>query len=263
MPFKGFGLKLPEYEVITPQTGLSFMVRSLTVSEEERMKASLVTPAKISEHLNKCIYESIVKRPDSVKDYRTFTQNVTLKDRDALLYGLYHITYEEVRNYDIRCTSCKKEYPVSIKISNAFSYEGYPGNDVLTKQVRVPLPISKGVTATIKQPTIFDEEEAVKNLSGTPGLSLETISETLILSKFEQDIESQADPKVFTDRGEIIDAYKSLPAKDKRSIYEVYNESFGKYGIDLKMRSFCIHCGHEEVAKIDLVENFFRMVYSS
>jgi hypothetical protein len=29
------------------------------------------------------------------------------------------------------------------------------------------------------------------------------------------------------------------------------------------MKTFCIHCGNEETITIDLVENFFRMVYSS
>jgi hypothetical protein len=29
------------------------------------------------------------------------------------------------------------------------------------------------------------------------------------------------------------------------------------------MKSFCTHCGFEEVIKVDMVENFFRMVYSS
>ena len=38
MPFKGFGVSYPEYEVVTPQTKLSFHVRSLNVSEEDRRK---------------------------------------------------------------------------------------------------------------------------------------------------------------------------------------------------------------------------------
>ena len=102
--FKGFNLKYPEYEVITPQTKLSFTIRSLNVQEEERLKGSLLTPQKITEHLNKCLYESLISKPEVVKDFKTFLENVTLKDRDALLYGLYHITYEEIRNYDIKCS---------------------------------------------------------------------------------------------------------------------------------------------------------------
>ena len=45
-------------------------------------------------------------------------------------------------------------------------------------------------------------------------------------------------------------------------IHERYQEEFGKYGIELKMRSFCVHCGYDEIIDIDLVNQFFRMVYS-
>ena len=48
MTFKGFNIKYPEYEVITPHTNLSFTLRSLNVQEEETLKGSLVTPQKIA-----------------------------------------------------------------------------------------------------------------------------------------------------------------------------------------------------------------------
>lgn len=263
MTFTGFNLKFPEYEVITPQTGLSFNVRSLSVQEEEHLKGSLMTPTKITEHLNKCIYDALEKKPDSIKDYDSFLKNVTIKDRDALLYGLYHITYEEIRNYMVRCGKCDSEYPVTIKASSTFNFNTYPGKDILTKRVKVKLPISKVVTAIIKQPTLFDEIFAMKELLNTPGSSIDTITETLIVDRFEQDIQEKTEPLTYTDRQDIIDAYRSLPAKDKREIHENYMENFGKYAVELKMKSFCSSCGTEETLNIDLVENFFRMVYTA
>lgn len=263
MTFTGFNLKFPEYEVITPQTKLSFNVRSLSVQEEERLKGSLMTPTKITEHLNKCIYDALEKKPDLIKDYDSFLKNVTIKDRDALLYGLYHITYEEIRNYMVRCGKCNGEYPVTVKASSTFNFNSYPEKDVLTKRVKVKLPVSKVVTATIKQPTLFDEIFAMKELLNTPGSSIDTITETLIIDKFEQDIQEKTEPVTYTDRQDIIDAYRSLPAKDKREIHDNYMENFGKYAIELKMKSFCASCGTEETLDIDLVENFFRMVYTA
>jgi len=300
MPFKGFNIKYPEYEVVTPQTHLSFSVRSLSVSEEEKLKGSLMTPSKITEHLNKCIYESCVQKPENITDYKSFLNSITLKDRDSLLYGLYHITYEEIRNYDIRCSNCKKEYPITVKASSMFNYNEYPteNGNILAKKIKVELPVSKGVFAYIKQPTLAEEEIAIKNLASTPGLTIEMITETLIVDKFEQGSEIVLSPapikaskksadkdaitepildpsapvlmeKTITDgvmyenRQDIIDAYRSLPAMDKRTIYEKYNEEFGKFGVELKVKTFCTHCGYEEVVKVDLVENFFRMVYSS
>jgi len=106
--FTGFNIKYPEYEVITPQTKLSYNVRSLTVQEEERLKGSLLSPMH-------------TKKPDHITDYESFLKNTTLKDRDALLYGLYHITYENIRNFDVSCTSCGKTYPITVKVSDTFN----------------------------------------------------------------------------------------------------------------------------------------------
>lgn len=263
MPFTGFNVKYPEYEVVAPQTHLSFTIRTMNVQDEENMKGSLMTPSKVTEHLNKCIYETLVKRPDNIIDFKTFLKLVTIKDRESLLYGLYHVTYEEIRNYDIRCKNCKKEFPVTVSASDTFNFNPYPSDDILSKRIEVKLPKTPGVSAIIKQPTLFDEMEAIKNNSSRPGTTMDVITETLIIEKFNQDIESAIEPITISNTIDIIDAYRTLPAKDKREIYERYNQEFGKYGIELKMKVFCQHCGTEDITNIDLVENFFRMVYSS
>jgi hypothetical protein len=259
--FKGFDVKFPEYEVITPQTKLSFTVRSLNVKEEERLKGSLMTPTKIHEHLNKCIYDSIVEKPEQITDYDSFLKAVTLKDRDALLYGLYHISYEEIRNYDVTCGSCSKEYPVTVQASSTFNYMPYPGDDILKKRIPVELPATKGVTCTLKQPTLYDEMMAIKTFAPAVDSNMDVITETLIIEKFHQNPE-EGDTIVYTDKSDIIDAYMSLPARDKRIIHREYRDHFGQYGIALKMRSHCVHCSAEEDIDLDLVTNFFRMVFT-
>lgn len=261
--FTSFNVKYPEYEVITPQTGLSFHVRSLNVQEEEKLKASFLTPTKVTEHLNKCLYDSITKKPEEVTDYDTFLKLVTLKDRDSLLYGLYHITYEEVRNYDVRCATCRREYPVTILASSTFNINPYSDKDVsvLEKRVGVDLPLTSGVKATIRQPTLKDEMIAFQTLGSQPDANSDIITETLIIEKFEQTPED-GNVISYTERGDVVDAYFTLPSRDKRAIYESYRENFGQYGIELKMKSTCAHCSSEDTVSIDLFENFFRMVYS-
>lgn len=259
--FKGFNIKYPEYEVITPQTGNSFHVRSLNVQEEERLKASLVTPSKINDHLNKCLFDSMVVKPDGMGTYDEFLKGTTLKDRDALLYGLYHITYEDIRNYDVTCGSCRKDYAITVKASSTFEINPYPGEDILSKRITVDLPLSTGVTATIRQPTLYDESIALKSMGIGVSTNMDLMTETLILVNFQQNPED-GDSIVYSEREDVMDAYKSLPAKDKRAIYAKYKDEFGRYGILLQMTSNCIHCGHNEVMDVDLVENFFRMVHS-
>jgi hypothetical protein len=225
--FKGFDVKYPEYEVITPQTKLSFTVRSLTVKEEERLKGSLMTPNKIHEHLNKCIFDSIVEKPDHITDYDTFLKSVTLKDRDALLYGLYHISYEEIRNYDVTCGSCGKEYPVTVKASSTFNYSQYPNKDIFSKKIPVELLATKGVVCFIKQPSLFDEMTSIRSFAGSIEKDLDIVTESLIIDKFQQNSED-SDTIIYSDKSDIIDAYLSLPAKDKRQIHQVYKDEFGQ-----------------------------------
>lgn len=259
--FRGFDIKYPEYEVITPQTGVSFHVRSLNVQEEERLKGSLLTPSKINEHLNRCLFDACVKKPSSISNFDDFLKKTTLKDRDALLYGLYHITYEEIRNYDVSCGACRKEYPVTVQASSTFDMNPYPGQEIVGKEATVELPISKGVIATIKQPTLFDEMTALKSFGAAVSANMDMVTETLIVVRFQHD-PPEGDTIIYSDREDVMDAYKSLPAKDKRAIYAKYKDEFGQYGISLKMRSNCPHCGNDEIMDIDLVENFFRMVHS-
>jgi hypothetical protein len=261
--FTSFNIKYPEYEVITPQTNLSFTLRSLTVQEEERLKGSFMTPNRIAEHLNKCLFDAIVTKPEKITNYDTFLRNITLKDRDVLIYGLFHITYEEVRNYQVKCTGCAKEYPITVEVSKTFNFNKYTGKDILQEKLKVDLPVSKGVSAYVKQPTLFDEAATTKELSGRPGINLDTITEILIIDRFEQDIEKQVTPVVINDKLDILEAYLSLPARDKRAIYGAYEDTFGKYGITLKMKSYCQFCGKDDIFDIDLVESFFRSLYSA
>jgi hypothetical protein len=263
MTFTGFNVKYPEYEVVTPQTKKSFTVRSLNVSEEERLKGSLVTPSKITEHLNNCIFQAVLKKPEGISDLNSFMKQITLKDRDSLLYGLYHITYEDIRNYKLKCKSCSVEYDVTVKASNTFNFNPYPGENILKDRFSFELPVTKGVSVTIMQPTLHDELMSIRNLSSRPGTNLELITETLIIEKFEQDNDISKESVVYSDRVDVIDAYLSLPARDKREIFKQYMDRYGNYGIELKMKSFCPSCGHEATYDIDLVENFFRALYST
>lgn len=260
--FKGFDIKYPEYEVLTPQTNVSFNIRSLNVQEEERLKGSLLSPIKVNDHLNKCIYDALTKKPDHITSFDDFLNSTTLKDRDALLYGLYHITYEEIRNYDITCPTCRKEYPVQVKASSTFNMNSYPGDNILQKEFPVELPVSKGVFAHIKQPTLKDETEALKSGSASINSNMDVLTETLIINRFQQNPVDGGDTVIYSEREDIMDAYMSLPARDKREIYKVYKKELGQYGILLKMKSSCVHCAADDIVDIDLVENFFRMVHS-
>jgi hypothetical protein len=258
--FTGFQHKLPEYEVKTPHTNQSYTLRSMTVQEEERIKGSMLSPSAVTDHLNRCIFECVVQKPADIKNFDDFLLKCTLKDRDALLYGLYHITYEEIRNYDVTCGNCGKSHAITIKASETFSMTPYDkeGN-ILEEKFHINLPVMDSVTVTIRQPTLKDESDAMKK-AGSNSQLLDLMTETLIIESFVENVDGD-DSVVYSSREDIIDAYRALPPNDKRAIFNKYKEKLGIYGIELKMRTTCIHCGEEEELDLDLVDNFFRMVH--
>ncbi len=255
--FRGFSIQYPEYEAITPQTKQSFTVQTLTVMKEERLKGSLTTPISITEHLNTIIWESIVKKPDSIKTYEDFLKQITVKDRDSLLYSIYHTTYGEIRNYNVNCVACNKDFQITVTASSTFDFNGYPGDNIIEHKVKVSLPKSPGVFAVLRQPTLFDEISSLKNLSA----KIDLITITLPIEEFVQEKDGK-EFLIYKERGDILDAYLSLPPLDKREIHNQYYENFGKYCITLKCKTYCPKCGNDEVVDIDLVDQFFKMVYT-
>jgi hypothetical protein len=233
----------------------------MTVQEEERIKGSLLSASAVTDHLNRCIYDCVVIKPSSIVTFEDFLEKCSLKDRDALLYGLYHITYEEIRNYDVGCAQCGKKYSITINASDTFSMNSYPADrNILDERFQINLPIMSSVSISIKQPTLKEEALAMK-LAGSNSKLFDVLTETLIIETVIESVEG-ADSVVYSSREDIIDAYRALPPNDKSAIFNEYKDKLGNYGIELKMKSTCIHCGEEEEIDLDLVDNFFRMVHS-
>lgn len=264
MTFTGFQQKLPEYEVITPQGNQSFLVRSLTVQEEERLKGSVMTPIRITEHLNKCIYDVITNSPDNINSFEDFLKNVTLRDREALLFGVHHISYEEIRNYQVRCgnPNCDRSYSVTTKASDTFNITPYPYDDIFKRREQFNLPVYKNVSVILKQPTLKNEVTILKDLGSRPGTNTDQIITILPICGIYEKSESNEELQSIEEPEDILDAYKALPSRDKKEINKKYIDTFGQYGIDLKIKTTCENCGHEQEVSVDIVDNFFSMVYS-
>lgn len=265
MVFTGFQQhQFPEYEVITPHTHESFTVRTLTVQEEEKLKGSYISPLKITELLNQCIYNVITNKPKHIDSFESFLKNLTIRDREALLFGVHHISYEEIRNYDVPCLnpSCQKMNSVTVNASDIFDVVPYPEEGILQKRVDKYLPVFNKLRVTLKQPTMHDEIYGLRNLGARPGATNDQIISILpIVGIYEEDDNGEI-LQSFEDKEDILDAYKSLPSRDKKYINQQYSEEFGQYGITLRMKMICQYCGEERIANIDIIENFFSMVYS-
>lgn len=135
--FKGFKFKLPHYTVVTPQTGQTFDVRSMTVAEVNEAKTSLVTPNKAHSVVNDILFSCLQNKPNHITDPISFKKYVTTQDREALLYGLYHITFGDNREFQVSCSNCGNEQLVKIALSKAFSMNAYPKSESVKKSYTV------------------------------------------------------------------------------------------------------------------------------
>lgn len=160
--FTGFNIVYPEFTVVTPQTGYNYSVRCLTVSEVNRLKTSATTPSKATDIINKTVWEAVVERPPHIKTYEDFIANTTLRDREALLYGLYVTTFGDDREFRATCDGCGDERDLKVKMSNMFSITPYPESDAMINTYTMD-KISGDITE--KDPEM-ERLEAIKRAEG-------------------------------------------------------------------------------------------------
>jgi hypothetical protein len=262
--FNGFNIKYPEYSVITPHTLREFTLRTLTIEDEEKLKGSMLTPNKLAEHLNEVIYQCIVKKPDDINTFNDFLTKLTIKDRDALMYGLYHVTYKDIQNYDVTCTSCNFINTVKINFLKSFKAEMWSKNspDIIEQEIKVHCEIAQGITVVIRQPLLIDETNLLKEMAFATDATRDLAMQLLVIKRFEQDNNADVkNPNTVLERENILKGYKQLPSPDKKLIDKAYGENFGKYGVDIESVVKCQKCGNEEKISIDLVKQFFRSIY--
>ena len=261
--FSGFKIAYPEYSVITPHTLKEFTIRTLTIDEEEKLKGSLLTPNKLAEHLNDVIYQCLIKKPDDIKTYQDFLNKLTIKDRDALMYGLYHVTYKDIHNYDVTCTKCEHVNSVKVDFLKSFKAEMWPkeSGNIIEKEIPVKFQIATGISAVIRQPLLVDECNLLKETSFATDTVRDLSMQLLIIKRFEQDRPEAKTPDTIEDRQNILKGYKQLPSPDRKLMESAYIENFGKYGVTIESIVKCQKCGNEEEIIIDLVKQFFRSIF--
>lgn len=258
--FQGFSPSYPEYEVLTPQTLKTVTLRSMTVQEEESVKGSMVNRRQTPNLINKAIYNAIIDNPYGSFD--NFLKNTTIRDRDALLYGLYHVTYKDIQNYELGCPMCEKTYSIVVELGNVFKMDAYHGepDKILDERYVVELETVKNAVAIVKQPTLEDERLMLADMLFQSDKNIEVGIEMLIIDKFIGDPSSRT-PMHISNRADIYKAYSSMLPRDRKKISNIYMEKFGKYAINLTMDCTCSHCGHHHTTRLDLLTQFFRSIY--
>lgn len=260
--FTGFNIKYPEFEVLTPQRKQSFSLRSMTVEDEEVLKGSVLTPMSITEHLAQVIWGCLVKKPDDIKTFDDFISKVTLRDRDALVYGLYVATYKDTQNFNVTCRKCEKQNKVKINMEKGFNFKIWDKEtDCLDTKIELPLKILEGVVCYLKCPTIKDEI-AVSKASAQMSEKDATLASDLIMIDSIKVLPTKDNPneEIIKERNNIMNAFRKLPAYDRKLITQKYHEEIDSCRISVKAVNKCA-CGYEQNINVDVTRQFFLALY--
>lgn len=267
--FTGFNIQYPEYEIITPQSGRRYTLRTMTVGEEEILKGSMMTPITVADHLAQVIWKCIVKKPDDIKTYEDFIHKTTLKDRDALVIGLHLISYGDIEKYSVVCDQCEYNNLINVNIAESMNFTAWDKFDEKNELIdcvshrhTLPLEIFKGVNAILKIPTMAEEIELNKKAQYMSDKTTTAMMNLLMIDKFTMEpTPKNPTGETLTDRNVILSAYNSLPAKDKALINKTFQEEYDKYKIIVEVTVRCSQCGKERKVVIDLTQQFFRSLY--
>ena len=272
--------QFPTYEVITPHSKLHLTVRSLTVAQEERLRESALTAAKATALLNQTVYECITEKEPPLDTIYNFERNVSIIDREALLYGILVASYGEEQDFTINCSACDFQYTVKENITENVDIRLYEGREsLIAKTVDVTLPISK-YKAVLCLPTLKDERE----FATSKGISQEILrradsyiiirelhipqKQIVTKQKPEENIENESstnnseDDKKYLVVKNVFEIYsylRNLPSRDKIAIRKAWNEAYGNYGINLYVRGTCPNCGKSEENPVSLIAELFRL----
>lgn len=119
-------IKYPTYSITAPQTGEHFEVRSLVTSEARSIAESVPNITGKYNELNEIIWNCVTHSPKRIKTFEDFKKNVTVRDREALIYGIYMMTFEKIKDYKLKCMYCGTENDQSIDLEKNFNIEIYP-----------------------------------------------------------------------------------------------------------------------------------------
>ena len=257
------GFEYPVYTCITPQTKWTFDVRCLTVSEQDRLLQSSTFGYSLINNINEVIWKTVVNKPDHIKTYEDFLKNVTVKDREALMYSILQASDADEQVFDITCPRCGNQESIQVRLSECFSatiWDGEPG-EILNVKEKVSVEIGKyNVEFTLIVPTLYREKRIYMYLGNkqiSPILLPLLYSIELVEFKNKDTNSLEMKAETLTD---IESCIRGLPGKTVKRIRNKLIDTFGKYTMDLRYKYICSSCGFETMQDVDLLGALFRTI---
>ena len=260
--FSGFNIKYPEYEVIPPLTISKCSVRCMRSDDEMALKGSFVTSeAGIVDQINKAVWQCMVSKPDGVVSFDDFVSKMFTKDRDALFYGLNHVTYGDDFTFKFKCPECGKTFSAKVKLGECFSIKTW-GHDVGPAEYTVDfeLPEAPGSKIVLRAPTIGHEAALMSDpvfapKSNKPYMTLCSHIDHLEETGTNGEVNRYKEPL------SLLKGVQTIKPQTRKLLEDLVDKEFGAYDISLTAKVKCPmqHCGHvEEGVELDLSECLFR-----
>jgi hypothetical protein len=96
-----------------------------------------MVPSKTPTLINNIIWGAIEDKPDEIKDIEQFKKMITLRDREAILYGIYCSTFGDEEDFKVTCRKCEHEENIKLSMSKIFSINAYPGSESMMKSYQI------------------------------------------------------------------------------------------------------------------------------
>jgi len=260
--FKQFDL--PTFEVITPHTKHHIPVRSMLVEQEEMLKTSSLNPAKTVEMINRVVYDCMPDHAAPFETFESFEKNITMADREALIYGLIIATYGEWQDFSFQCPRCGKSVSRRVNLTENVKITLYNGAEpLLEKFPDVELPVS-GAKAILQLPTLYTER-VFANSKGVGEDVLRKADDYIIVKKLQlpsaEPVAEGEVPKMF-DIDNVFEIYaymRRMPAGDRKVIYKEWSNIYGDYGIQVMAPHICPQCEARTEMYINMLQELFRI----
>jgi hypothetical protein len=249
-------IEYPSYTVVTPQTLLTYKLRSLTVNDELNLKASITDEDNSASIMNRTIFNCIIEKPEQITDFKDWLKKTTAEDHKSLMYALYHCSYGDDIEYTNSCPYCNAINSGVVKLSKGIKINNYEGAplEILDKDYKLSLEISKA-DVYFKYPTVQKSLDLGKNIEKVLTDNIEPYLLYIDKIVYGDKTFSMSENNI-----DLITMFKILPAKDRKSIDKFILNEMNKYTINASYRIKCSSCAKTYKYDIDFVVQFFRQL---
>lgn len=280
--FNGFKHNLPtdiKSDVFLPITNVSIRLSPIVFGEEVNMAQTAIKEEDLFMETLKLLYNHLVEGPELItKSFDSFLSNIAELDYNAMLYGLYLISYgPEVEIGDtVKCADCGFEKKVDkINLIDLYVEKPFEGKEYEAIKTEKELDLTdcglEGVKFFFKFPTL---ERPTKSKSASKSNFMSEIAKTPILNYMSKFIYSG---KEYSDKASMEKAVDTLNVKARRKIRKFLEKEFFDYGIKFKYKWTCKNrvidedaineskqpCEKENQTLYNINDLFFRQISES